>query len=68
MMPVTTADRSPAVLGLWVSHSYRTSKATQASVVTATRSSARAPKISPEASTQGIRATTTAPIRLRVVE
>ena len=59
MMPVTTAERSPAVLGLCSSTSYRYSNATQAKAVTATSSSARRPKISAEASTQGSRAMTT---------
>ena len=67
MMPVTTADRSPAVFGFFSSISYKYSNATQARVVTATSTRACTPKISPAASTAGSSAMTTLPISPRVV-
>ena len=65
--PVTTADRSPTGLGFFIKRVYRYSNSTQAAVVTISSTRARIPKIIAEASTQGIKASTTVPIILRVV-
>ena len=51
--PVTAAERSEIVLGVWQSFSKPHSKKTQAAVVTATTSSARSPKTTHPAMTAG---------------
>ena len=65
--PVTTADRSPTVTGIWQSFSYPNSNSTQQPAQNAVTSSARHPKMTIAAISAGESAISTSRIMTAVV-